>query len=182
MAVAVATRARRRWCEAPRSPLRPRSVRGSLPNPSCRRPVPVRPCTLSLPVFLLPAPWIPDVQFQSDCCTAAQPIYQLPGTSAAIRGPDAHTQMGCPRRSLEVPFPIPCLELDVDRLRCVDPGEAPKLEPVFGLRHCPLPVALQSEEHPFPAPSSSLGCCRIQSGSCKQSWGQALAGAGMYQL
>lgn len=69
--------------------------------------------------------------------------------------------MGCPRRSLEVPVPIPCLKLDVDRRRCVDPGEAPKLEPVFGLRHCPLPPALQSEEHPFPAPSSSLGCCRI---------------------
>lgn len=181
MAVAVATRARRRWCEAPAPHCGPDRCgdpsRTLLAAAQCRcAPAP------SLCLFLLPAPWIPDVQFQSDCCTAAQPIYQLPGTSAAIRGPDAHTQMGCPRRSLEVPFPIPCLELDVDRRRCVDPVEAPKLEPVFGLRHCPLPVALKSEEHPFPAPSSSLGCCRIQSGSCKQSWGQALAGAGMNQL
>lgn len=56
----------------PPTPLRPRSVRGSLPSPSCRRrPVPARPCTLSLPVFSLPSPWISDVQFQSDCCTAA---------------------------------------------------------------------------------------------------------------
>lgn len=53
------------------------------------------------------------------------------------------------------------------------------MEPVFGLRLCPLPPALQWKEHPFPAPSSSLGWCRMQSGNCKWSWGQALAGAGM---
>lgn len=178
MAAAVAARARRRWCEATRSSA---AQIGSgippepfLPPPRAGAPLHPSPCLR----FHCPRPGSPTFSSSLTAVPQLSPDISFQGPAQPSKAPTHTPSWASPGEAWKSLSPIPCRELDVDRRRRVDPGEAPKLEPVFGLRHCPLPPALQLEEHPFPAPSSSLGWCRMQSDSCKWGWGQALASAG----
>lgn len=107
----------------------------------------------------------PGSQFPSDGFAAVQSpdscAVSWDQGRAASEGRTHSFSRAAPRRSLAVPHPLPGRERDVDRRR-VDPGEAPKLEPVYWRRHCPLPLAQRSEEHPLalaplPAPSAEKG-------------------------
>lgn len=147
-----------------------------------------RPCALApspCPAFPpQPAPRRPDTKFAPGGSATAQSPDRCIGRAvsrdqgrATSEGRTRTLRPAARRRNLAVPLPLPCGERDVDRRR-VDPGEAPKLQPVFWLRRFPLPHAPRSEEHPFPGPSSSLECCKRRARRRGRSWGQASTGPG----
>lgn len=132
----------------------------------------MHPGNLLCPAFPPPpAPRTPDMQFQFDSSAAAQSPESSARRTLGLQGPALRHQermhtlkWAAPRRNLVVPRPLPCGEQDVDRRR-VDPGEAPKLEPLFGLHHCPLPPAQWSEEQPLPRPFFQPWVCKRLAGS-----------------
>lgn len=150
MAAAATTKASRRWLEAA-------APRGGGPVlPAAAAPRPCAPAPSPRPSFPPPpASQRPDRRSRP---TAAPPprirvsyagfVVSRDGGRAASEGLTHTLRWAAPRRRLAVPFPFPGRELDVDRSR-VDPGVAPKLEPVYWRRHGPLPPAPRSEEHPL---------------------------------
>lgn len=125
------------------------------------------------------------MQFPFDSSATAQSPESRARGTLCLQGPVLRYEewmhilkWAAPRRNLAVPLPLPCREQDVDRRR-VDPGEAPKLEPVFGLHHCPSLPPRGRKSTPFMGPSFSLGCCKRLAGSGGWSWGQAPAGPEM---